>query len=415
MILCVNGRAVGGMTEFGVRLELETSGEQLLLLVSRYKFSLAVHHREVKAEKRDLELLDRDLNDDRLMDWVELGEGKTVAVDGGDDVPGQTSSLGVSAALARLGPTGPNRRNLGPTVMLAPSESSADESESSPLTPARVAKENPSNRLDSGVTNPKSPMRPPAEADSVSSQSTVGWDGNAWQGCVCGQIHDPPTKVFWIQCDVCESWYNVAKECVAFDIDEAKTLDKWVCWGCPSSQSITDGEARQSDSRGDDSMTTPITGPTNVKTSAPCHATKLSFPSPAGTVVRAARENMGMNALLKIGAGITGGLDEKESGQYLPSQKETPSSSKKSKTTGLYDIIVLGLNSKAIDVPKYSVGDLVSVAEHSWASVNNASGIGRITSTEVNDEGDRVYDIKNVVGGTYRNVLAEFVRPHVFF
>ena len=61
-------------------------------------------------------------------------------------------------------------------------------------------------------------------------------DGNGeddpWLGCVCGQTHPRPIKVFWVQCEGCDAWYNVAEECVGFDADAAEDLDEWRCWAC---------------------------------------------------------------------------------------------------------------------------------------------------------------------------------------
>ena len=75
--------------------------------------------------------------------------------------------------------------------------------------------------------------------DSVvnSDDDNQQWkDGNGeddpWLGCVCGQTHPHPIKVFWIQCEGCDAWYNVAEECVGFDADAAEDLDEWRCWAC---------------------------------------------------------------------------------------------------------------------------------------------------------------------------------------
>jgi hypothetical protein len=57
-------------------------------------------------------------------------------------------------------------------------------------------------------------------------------DENPWLGCVCGKTHPHPIKVFWIQCESCDAWYNVAEECVGFDEHTAEKIDKWCCWAC---------------------------------------------------------------------------------------------------------------------------------------------------------------------------------------
>jgi hypothetical protein len=57
-------------------------------------------------------------------------------------------------------------------------------------------------------------------------------DENPWLGCVCGKSHPKPIKVFWIQCESCDAWYNVAEECVGFNEEAAGTIGKWCCWAC---------------------------------------------------------------------------------------------------------------------------------------------------------------------------------------
>ena len=57
-------------------------------------------------------------------------------------------------------------------------------------------------------------------------------DENPWLGCVCGMTHPHPIKVFWIQCEGCEAWYNAAEECLGFDANAAKELTDWCCWAC---------------------------------------------------------------------------------------------------------------------------------------------------------------------------------------
>ena len=74
-------------------------------------------------------------------------------------------------------------------------------------------------------------------SDTDNDDDNQQWkDGNEeddpWLGCVCGQTHPHPIKVFWVQCEGCDAWYNVAEECVGFDADAAEGLDEWRCWAC---------------------------------------------------------------------------------------------------------------------------------------------------------------------------------------
>jgi len=74
------------------------------------------------------------------------------------------------------------------------------------------------------------------DSDNDDDDNQQWKDGNGeddpWLGCVCGQTHPHPIKVFWVQCEGCDAWYNVAEECVGFDADAAEDLDEWRCWAC---------------------------------------------------------------------------------------------------------------------------------------------------------------------------------------
>jgi hypothetical protein len=71
--------------------------------------------------------------------------------------------------------------------------------------------------------------------EASSAEDECGYDDDdddPWLGCVCGKTHPPPIKVFWIQCEGCNAWHNVAQECVGFDASAAEELDEWCCWAC---------------------------------------------------------------------------------------------------------------------------------------------------------------------------------------
>jgi hypothetical protein len=85
-------------------------------------------------------------------------------------------------------------------------------------------------------------------------------DGNPVLGCVCGKIHGGTFKVFWIQCDECDSWFNVARRCVGFTEAQAEQMERWTCRACSTSDDESDdGEEQQegrsvtNDSDGDNS------------------------------------------------------------------------------------------------------------------------------------------------------------------
>lgn len=64
---------------------------------------------------------------------------------------------------------------------------------------------------------------------------------------------------------------------------------------------------------------------------------------------------------------------------------------------------------------KFEVGDLVYVESHAWSYVNNSGGIGFIQKAHIDDDGDRVYDVKYpALDRTERRIEAEFISPYCF-
>jgi hypothetical protein len=58
---------------------------------------------------------------------------------------------------------------------------------------------------------------------------------------VCGKIHSKAggsQGIFWIQCEACQSWYDVSEKCVGFDVKAAETVENWTCWACPESEPL---------------------------------------------------------------------------------------------------------------------------------------------------------------------------------
>ena len=57
-------------------------------------------------------------------------------------------------------------------------------------------------------------------------------DSNPWLGCVCGETHESPIPVFWVQCDSCDAWFNCATDCVGFSSQDAGHRGDWQCPDC---------------------------------------------------------------------------------------------------------------------------------------------------------------------------------------
>ena len=64
---------------------------------------------------------------------------------------------------------------------------------------------------------------------------------------MCGELHDRGTRVFWVQCDDCQSWYNVAERCIGMSVEETGKLQRWCCWACevPASSNVEGSPARK--------------------------------------------------------------------------------------------------------------------------------------------------------------------------
>jgi hypothetical protein len=77
-----------------------------------------------------------------------------------------------------------------------------------------------------------------------SSSAETEWeeDENPWLGCICGETHESPIPVFWIQCDSCDAWCNVSPQCVGFSSSEADLRGEWQCPDCSSTTKLSPGK-----------------------------------------------------------------------------------------------------------------------------------------------------------------------------
>ncbi len=70
-------------------------------------------------------------------------------------------------------------------------------------------------------------------------------DENPWLGCICGETHKKPIKVFWLQCDSCDAWYNCAPRCIGFTKEEAEERNSWHCPDCSSVVTESSSEEKE--------------------------------------------------------------------------------------------------------------------------------------------------------------------------
>jgi hypothetical protein len=257
MIVAVNGRRVGGMMRTEFEYELDISGPNLMLVLSRYKYAESIEDRLRAAEARYQEAFDSVVNDPRRIGCVELVAGAASQSMPAQIRPATTQQKSTRRIeSANQGPASGDTGNISATIDLherqsmnvqlithqeletrgssRPQVNSLFQLEEQP--PPYHTNQDRSHPDDGKLARKKMITN---GANNATDQTTTAEGDvldfdNAWLGCVCGAIHGEAVPVFWIQCDSCKSWYNVSPQCVSFTERDAKSLSSWTCWGCPS-------------------------------------------------------------------------------------------------------------------------------------------------------------------------------------
>jgi len=217
IILAINGKDVGGMTLTGFDIEMETSGAEMTLTISRYRFPSEADMEIADLQNNVWATLEYCLEDKRKLGWCELDLTSTVEQIADEHRKYSLYQAGLDDASDKNG------------------EIAVACSDSKPLVIPQV------DEL----------MDATSHTSDISSQSTEILDdgldenGNPCAGCVCGEIHESPIAVFWIQCDSCDCWYNVSPACVGFDKEAAESIKRWTCHACPSTNSSDLGYGRE--------------------------------------------------------------------------------------------------------------------------------------------------------------------------
>uniref|UniRef100_A0A7S3VBC4 PDZ domain-containing protein n=1 Tax=Chaetoceros debilis TaxID=122233 RepID=A0A7S3VBC4_9STRA len=286
LILCINGKKVDGMTVVDLEVELEISNSQILLVVAQCRTPIdtdthdqSIHPHHCLGE---------------LLHWTETGlkanhsqSESTACVNSVSmDVVPNTSSLEGLPVDANAIDDSKNTKEVGSqshsrtlsekydschaqsfvqndTSFRLPSPPPSDTEESSveKIQPSRcIATTDLVNKstytslhirhLPQDTKDAKKKSSKPAkeilEKSAVGNQEQIrhetDWsseaepewedDENPWLGCVCGEIHESPAPVFWIQCDGCDAWFNCAPACIGFDKQEALEKSDWECAEC---------------------------------------------------------------------------------------------------------------------------------------------------------------------------------------
>ena len=203
MILSINGKHVGGMTELEVEVEIEAGGEILTLVVAPYRARQEKRKQLAQEEDDDLRKLDLAISDDTDLHWVDLWNPK--------ETPSSQPTV---------------ENNSITPLRLATHH---DNGPKNPIHPDLT-----SDREDDSTCNEKSEEEEPFIPGQGSDADT---ESAVCVGCVCGKNHRG--AVFWLQCDGgCEVWYEVSSKCVGFGQDDADFVDKWICWSCRNIQGL---------------------------------------------------------------------------------------------------------------------------------------------------------------------------------
>ena len=373
MILCANGKLIGGMTELELEVLLDMSGPELILAVSKYSDT-------VKGTE-DIDIVSRSLGDKMLskgLGWNELGEGE-------NDIFYSDSKI-----------CEPNIHcdeliTDNKTLYHCDSSDSVDLIEKDDnTTEIKITKDvdydlivAPSSGQENGFSLDERSIDQPTIEDEnetdddnkslgqdtdIDGDCTETWsdDENPWLGCICGKTHRKPTAVFWIQCDDCQAWYNVSPKCVGFDEDEAENKNVWRCNACaPSDQEDNKNyEKTKNISNYEDNDCSLIT------------------PTKKDTVKR---KEFSQREKIEI-------LSRK-----TPNDTQTKTEIDTPRKADIHNFI--------------TIGTVVNVAKRTWPGVNKLGGVAkveRVIASE-DDSCDFRYDVKYILGGREKNIEDEYV------
>jgi hypothetical protein len=241
-------------------------------------------------------------------------------------------------------------------------------------------------------------------------------DGNAWCGCVCGQTHQKKTvkhpEIFWIQCDVCGSWYDCSSTCVGFTSNDAETKSRWTCWGCPSPESdpsstTTNTIVERSKPSGRVSLSPVAMESTTLQSTLGDADKRLESSKPSSS-------DDPLKSVLSIAAISPNQHDAPVHLKEQPTTSGTETKTSISKLSTSNELSQEPEKKSDDDCSVFMVNDMVYVQEHSWARVNNPEGIANVVKAYIDDDGDQVYDIRYVVGGKANGVLPEYLTRYFF-
>lgn len=405
MVLAINGKQIGGLTVTGLELELDMCGTNLLLVVSRYKFARRTEEEIDKVGRACCYGLDEAINDKRLLNWIDINDTEDThkflkPVDEVRRTVSPSERINTDNTIAILEPkiedislkgSGKVRPFEDISTTEAPDKESAHADIPTSMNNNQIHPIGAQPVLEG--TNRSDNTNSDSETDVTGEESACTDDGNAWLGCICGKVHKR-IPVFWIQCDKCNSWYNVAPKCVGFTERDAHSLKKWFCSGCPQEKETITAESASCNIS---TIFRPIQTSGQNKDD--------TFAQPRGRRSNKYHRDSRPGALDKFEDCPSTGSNHKKSKniEYNDSDStqdpEENARCPESKTQGRH--------------PVFALDTLVYVQKHSWPGVNVEEGLARIIQSYVDDDGDLVYDIKyTAIKGSVKGVLAEYIIPY---
>lgn len=448
MILCVNGKVVGGMTETGLSIELDVCGPQLVIVVSRYKHGPNARKHVAEEESNAWRAGDESMNAGRLQDWTEIG-----AVE--EDASREVQLVAKAPERLNREEASVSRKGIATSVDQAPdkvhetlkgfkpfssdetSQASLDDEATSCCSVAPVNRKQPTNTAH---------QTQETDGNGSTEEEGDGWeeDDDPWLGCVCGEIHPSPIPVFWIQCDVCDAWYSVSKDCIGFDKKEVENIDSWSCWACSRNnadehKSFKNGSARDTIEGGQEEHTLSEYELLRLRNIARNNARLESlglldkqFGSVESRRTRVARnEEVGMPMARRrstriqtpaLGKASSAPPEGNEGVNSLSGVARVGTSPQAHACEDLSEdcgVTPVGQNEKmTLDgCDKFDLlkpGTIVSVAARTWPGSNKLGGIGKVLKVHISQDDEVLYDVRYVLGGKESDVEAKYVTRHEF-
>lgn len=354
MVLSINGVSVGGMTTCGLEIELDVCGSELQLAVSRFRDTSRLEERLREIENFAVAELDKALNDKYNLDWIDAFQERPVPTKSPCNYPVANNNT------ALLSPPliGTSNRSSShhPAKMLAGNMSvSGVENfcvEHSETNTKTAANDIPRDDEKDGVT----------VQNDEDAQNDSPYVAN---GCVCGVTHSR-LPFFWICCDECGAWYCNAEKCTGMTKEEASQLSTWLCPACEECPAGTVEFRPKEIDRASRVISPPLVaayGVNNTKSTEEIEGEQTKV-----CLVTSERSSIEIEGLTR---GRTTSVDE-----------------------------------------AFSKDDIVYVKEHAWVGVDNPAGIAKILESRIDEHGDRVYDIRYVVGGSRKNVFSRYISRH---